>query len=306
MLLGLFLAIVISSGLEFLVDFLEKKGLPRTLGVILIFLSATVLAIFTIYTVVPLIIIDLNNAFSNLSKLSAEWPFLSVKATQSIGELVNRISQEVLGGSSSPIGALSDVLGGVLLGFSVLISSFYLSLSHDGVERFIKAVFPVDYESMALRVYERARRRIAFWFRTQILLSAVMAISVFAALTLLGVKYAFLLAILAGVSELVPLVGPILSGAAAVIAALVTSPQLALYTLGAFLVLHQIENHVLVPLLVGRNMGLHPVIVIIALLIGGEVGGVLGLLIAVPAAVLFQEIIEDWSGRKKSQELAFS
>lgn len=309
-LLGLFLAVIISSGLEFMVDFLEKRGLPRTLGVILIFLFAAFLVVVALYTVVPLILVDLNTALTQLNKLasSAWWgpivkPLVSFESTRSLGAFVNRISSQFLAGNVSPLGAISDVVGSMALAISVLISAFYLSLRREGVEDFIRAVIPADYEEPALRVYTRSRRRIGQWFRAQIVLSVVIGVSVIIALSILGVKYAFLLGLLAGIFELVPFVGPILSGAAAVIAALVTSPVLALWTLVIFVVLHQIESHILVPLIVGRSVGLHPVIVIVALLMGIELGGVFGMLISVPAAVVSQEVLEGWSG-KGPQEAA--
>jgi predicted PurR-regulated permease PerM len=110
------------------------------------------------------------------------------------------------------------------------------------------------------------------------------------------------LGIVAAVFEIVPFVGPILSGALAVLMALSVSVSLALYTLIAFLVIQQFESHVLVPLLMRRTLGLHPVIVIIALLIGAEVGSVLGVLISVPAAAVFEEALDEWSQKKRPKE----
>ncbi len=185
---------------------------------------------------------------------------------------------------------------------AVIVSSFYLSISRDGVERFIKAVLPADYEKSALSIYERSRKRIGFWFRTQIFLSLLIGLSVWGVLVLLGVRHAFLLGIAAAIFEIVPYVGPILSGALAVLMALSTSVSLALYTLIAFLIIQQLESHVLVPLLMRRAVGLHPVIVIIALLIGIEVGGVLGALISVPAAAVFEEALDEWSQKKRPKE----
>jgi len=305
-LLGLFLAIVISSGLEIVVDFLENRGLPRTLGVILIFLAVLLVFIILIYTVIPFVIASLNTVFSSFSRGTDAWwgPFINTKTSQSLGAFINRFSSEFLGEGSSPLGIFSDVLGGFGLAIAVLVSSFYLSVGRDGVERFIKVVFPTDYEAMALRVYERSRKKIGAWFRTQVLLSVGMGLLVWIALLVLGVKHSFLLGIIAGIFELVPFVGPILSGALAVLVAVTDSPVLALYTLIAFLALHQFESHVLVPILTNRAVGLHPVIVIIALLIGAQAGGVLGLLVAVPAAAVLQEIIEDWSGRKQPRGAA--
>lgn len=301
-LIGLFLAIIISSGLEVLVNFLERHKIPRTLGVILIFLLAIFLAIVVIYTVIPRIIVELNVVFSGLRETatSSVWgPLLDFKSSESFGAIVDRLSAEFFSGNISPLGIFSRTLGGFGLAVAVLVSSFYLSLSRDGVERFLKVVLPADYEKTGLRIYERSRKKMGFWFQTQILMSVVMGALVWGALAILGVKHAFLLGILAGIFELMPFVGPILSGAVAALVAFSSSAILALYTLIVFLALHQFESHVLVPVLMKKAVGLHPVIVIISLFIGAEVLGFLGVVIAVPAAVVFQEIIEEWSSKKR-------
>lgn len=301
-LLGLFLAIIISSGIEVLVNFLEKRGIPRTLGVILIFIIALLLIIILIYTVIPLIIIELNTVFSGFGKSAGNnfWASIfSASASKSVNAVITKLSESFFAGDISPLSWFSQTLGSFGLAVAVLISSFYLSLSRDGVERFIKAVMPLDYEKPALRIYERSRRKIGFWFQTQILLSVMLGVLVWGAMVLLGVKHAFLVGILAAVFEIVPFVGPILSGATAVLMALASSLTLAFYTLITFLAIQQLESHVLVPVLTRRSVGLHPVIVIIAILIGAEVGGVLGILISVPAAAVFQEVIEEWSVKKR-------
>jgi len=305
--LGLFLAIIISSGLESAVDFLERRGIPRTLGVILIFLFAVLLFIVVIYAIVPLVIVDLNSIFAGLdkSKSASPWATLfNLKASQSISAVVGKLSQELFSGNVSPIDLFSRILGSVGLAVAVLVSSFYLSLSRDGVERFIGAVFPGEPEKIAMRIYERSKRKIGSWFRTQILASLIMAVLVWGALMILGVKHAFLLGILAGLFEIVPFVGPIVSGAAAVLAALSDSAGLALYTLIVFLAIQQFEAHVLIPILTRRAVGLHPVIVIIAILIGAQIGGLFGVLIAVPAAAVFEEILEEWSSSKRANSVA--
>ncbi|OGZ01987.1 MAG: hypothetical protein A2946_00180 [Candidatus Liptonbacteria bacterium RIFCSPLOWO2_01_FULL_53_13] len=302
-LIALFLAVVISSGLEFIVNFFERRGIPRPLSVILIFLFAALAVILTVYAVIPRMLVEVNSVFSGIAKSTpATWwgPLVSIRATESFNSVITTISNRFFASTSSPFDTFSQVLGGFALAVSVIASAFYLSLSRDGVERFICAVFPLDYQENALRIYTRAIARIGRWFRTQILLSLIMGALVLVALLILGVKYAFLIALLTAFFEIVPYVGPIVSGSIAVLAALLTSPSLALYTLIVFLVIHQIENHILVPLLLGRNIGLHPVIVIIALLIGLEVGGFLGVLISVPAAVVIQEIAEGWAAGRRA------
>ena len=267
----------------------------------MIFLVSVVLVVFIIYAIVPLFIVELNTIFSTTGKTATGGLglLLSLKS-QSLSGSLAKLSSQFLNGSSSPIDFFSNALGSFTLAFAVIISSFYLSLSEDGVERFIKVVVPPDYEPQALKIYGHSRRLIGSWFRTQILLSLIMGITVWIGLALLGVPYAPLIAFIAGICELVPFVGPIISGAVGVVSALTVSSSLALYTLIFFLIAQQFESNLLVPILSRRSVGLHPVIVIIALLIGAEVGGFLGIVIAVPLAAIFQEVIQEWSSKKRA------
>jgi predicted PurR-regulated permease PerM len=305
--LGLFLAIIISSGLEGLVKLLERVGLPRSISVILIFLVSVLLIIFIIYSLVPIIIVELNTIFSNNGSAvpANSWmTLLSSKTSQSVSGLISKFSAQFFSGNTSPLDLFSNAIGSVGLAVAVILCSFYLSLSNDGVERFLKVVIPPDYEETALMLYEKSRKLIGSWFRTQILLSLVFGFTVWGGLALLHVKYAFLIAILAGLFELVPFVGPFLSGALAVISALSTSSTLAVYTLIFFIIAEQFEANILVPVLNQQIVGIHPVIVIVALLIGAEVGGILGIVISVPAAGIFQEVIQEWSTKQKQRRVA--
>jgi predicted PurR-regulated permease PerM len=261
--------------------------IPRSVGVILIFLGALVAFILFIYTFVPFVLVELNAVFGSAGKLN-------------MGSL-GAISGQFLSGQISPISVFSNFIGSFGLALAVIVSSFYLSIGHDGVERFLNVVTPPDYEETTMRIYARSKQLIGSWFRMQILLSVIMGFIVWVGLAILGVKYAFLIGVLAGCFELVPFLGPIMSGAVAIAAALITSTTLAIYTLIFFLIAQQFESHILVPLLSRRSVGLHPVIVIVALLLGAEMGGVLGIIIAVPTAAVFQEVIQDWSMKRRSQ-----
>lgn len=300
-LLALFLAVVISSGLEFIITFLESRGVPRTIGAILVFFGIVLVLVALAYIIIPLVILDANAIFSTVDKSAATYwfgPIVNFHGGQSVTLFLNRLYDQLFSGDISPINTFSDILGSLGLTIAVVFSSFYLSVSRDGVERFLRAVTPARYEHQVQGVYHRARHKVGYWFRTQILMSLVMAIMTYIALSILGVRHPFFLALLAGIFELVPVVGPIIAGAAAVVSALVISPALAFYTLLVFLVLQQFESHVMVPLLTRRTVGLHPVLVIIAILVGLEVEGLLGGLVAVPVAAVIQEIVSDWSSRK--------
>ena len=298
--LGLFLAIIIASGLEGIVDFLERFRIPRSIGVILIFFVFLGLVILFLYTILPLAFAEFNTLFSGTTSGALGDFFVALKSSKSVSSALGSLSATIFSGNTTPLDFFSNALGGFGLAAAVIISSFYLSLSHDGVERFIKVVMPADYEDVTLRVYERSKKKLGSWFRMQLLLSLVMGLMVWGGLTALGVNYAFFIGLLAAIFELVPFLGPILAGALAVVSALAISSTLAVYVLVFFVLLQQFESNILVPLLSRRSVGIHPVIAIIALLIGAEVGGILGIVIAVPAAAVFQEMIEEWSSKKRS------
>lgn len=300
--LGVFLAIIISSGLESIVDAMERIRLPRSVSVILIFLAALIALIVLIYTVVPFVLVEFNTIFAgtNAASLGGFGSFLmNLRASQSVSGAISKISSQFLSGNASPLDLFSNIVGSFGLAVAVIISSFYLSLGRDGVERFLEVVVPPDYEAVVMKVYQRSRKLIGSWFRMQMLASLIMGFIVWGGLTIIGVKYAFLIGVFAGIFELVPFLGPILAGSIAVVAALLTSTTLAFYTLIFFLLAQQFEANILIPLLSRRSIGLHPVIVIVALLIGAEIGGVLGIVISVPAAAVFQEVVQEWSTTKR-------
>lgn len=296
--LALFLAIAISSGLEFIIAYFEKK-IPRTLAVILVFLVCALFVAIVIYFIVPFLIGDLSILLSGLGNSSLKdfiTPFTTGDAN-SLTSWANSITVKILSGDLS-LGAFQGVFGGLTLGITILMVSFYLSLSRDGVERFLKSVVPEEEEESVMRIYARSMSKISFWVRTQVLLSFLIGVLVWAALFLLKVHHSLLVGILAAVFEIIPFVGPVVAGAIAVLFALLTSPSLAIYTLIVFILIQQFESNVLVPLLTRRTVGLHPVVVIVALLIGIEAAGLLGALVAIPAAAVFQEVVEDRGLRK--------
>lgn len=126
------------------------------------------------------------------------------------------------------------------------------------------------------------------YIRGQALVAVIMGLLVFAGMYLLGVDYPLVLGLLAALTETIPIIGPIIGAAPAIFLAYLMSPALAVKVVVFFLVIHQIENHVIVPKVMGRSIDLHPVTVIISLLIGGHLLGIVGMILAVPVAALLK------------------
>jgi predicted PurR-regulated permease PerM len=193
-------------------------------------------------------------------------------------------------------GAVRGVIGGIVGFLTILILTFYLLVDAGNIRQTFLRVFPkpqrqrVDVMTRAITV------KVSAWLGGQLLLGGVIGVTSAVGLWLLGVPFFYVLAVIAGIGELIPVVGPILSAIPAILVAATVSYQKALAVLIFFVVQQQFENHVLVPKVMERQVGVSAVMVIIALLIGGNLLGIMGALLAVPTAaivqVLFTEIID--------------
>lgn len=303
-LIALFLALVISSALDPLVSELERRKIPRILGTLMIFIAGIFLLGLIVYAIIPVAIEELSVLLSTFKDLQGSvFEFIDASTViESINQSLTKIADLLLSGGTSIADLGTKFLGGLTLTASVFVLSFYLTVGKDGVERFLIAVLPTAYEAKVLDLYGRIKRKMGRWLAGQIFLSFIVGFAAFLGLWLLGVKYSLLLGIIAGVLELVPFVGPIFSGALAVIVGLTSSLSLGFYTLVLFIVIQQLENQILAPTVTSWTTSLNPVVIIVSLMIGATVFGFVGLILAVPAAVLIHEVVEEWSADKSKRK----
>ncbi|PIR88755.1 MAG: hypothetical protein COU09_00460 [Candidatus Harrisonbacteria bacterium CG10_big_fil_rev_8_21_14_0_10_44_23] len=299
------LAIILSSALDPLVSKLEVKKIPRILGALAIYLAAFLLVAIVVYILVPVTLVEMNAFFSQSTEtLSNASASLTGVETQNfvlgIRDGLSEMTQSFIGGEVTIWNVLFKFLGGFVLAIAIFVLSFYMVIDRNGVKKFLITIAPTGFQGTVIDIYERVRQKISSWFLAQIFLSAIVGLAVFIGLWLLGVKYSLTLGILAAILEIVPYVGPIVSGGVAVLFALSSSPALAFWTVMLFILIQQLEAHLLVPSVMGRSTKLSPVVVLIALLIGGQVFGIIGVILAVPIAVTFQEILYHWSTQQNS------
>ena len=301
----LFLSIVISSAIDSPVSFLQRKRIPRILGTILIFLAVLAVISLLFYIIVPVSIFELKNLLANMDKM--EVPFLgkldTIALAEKLGEVLNGFGNVLVkGGVSSFLSVVSGIFGNIVFVLATFVLSFYLSVHQAGVEKFLRAILPMAREDYVVDIYLRVKKKLGFWLQGQLLLMFFVGFSSFLGLWILGVKYALILGIMAGLFEIVPIVGPIFVGALAFLAAVPESFSSGIYVILLFFLIQQLESHVVVPVVMGRIVGISPVVIVISLLAGSQIAGFVGLVLAVPAAVIFQEIIED-RDRKKPKSL---
>jgi len=191
------------------------------------------------------------------------------------------------------IGAVIGLAGGVFGLLTILILTFYMLVESDTIFRRFVRLFPVEQRLRVATVSSDISMKVSAWLGGQLLLGAIIGVTATVGLWLIGVPYYFVLGLIAGIGELIPMVGPLLSAIPAIVVALTVSPGLALATAVFFLGQQQFENHLLVPKLMERQVGVSAVTVIIALLIGGSLLGIVGALLAVPTAAALQVIIDE-------------
>lgn len=194
-------------------------------------------------------------------------------------------------------GTIWGVVGGIFGFLTILILTFYLLVEAAHLRQGLIRLFPRARRARVEKASRDITLKVSAWLGGQVLLGTIIGVTTAIGLWLLGIPFFYVLALIAGIGELVPIVGPILSAIPALAIAATISWNKALFVLIFFIVQQQFENHILVPKVMGRQVGISPVMVILALLIGGNLLGILGALLAVPTAaiiqVLFTEVTSD-------------
>lgn len=191
-------------------------------------------------------------------------------------------------------GAVFGILGGLFGLLTILILTFYLLVEADNLRASFLALFPKRQRPRIEKASRTATIKISAWLSGQLLLGTIIGITAAIGLWLMGVPYFYVLALIAGIGEMIPVVGPLVSAAPAVAVAATISWQKALMVAGFFLIQQQFENHVLVPKIMERQVGISAVGVILALLIGGSLLGVLGAILAIPTAAILHVVVQEF------------
>lgn len=297
----LFLALIIVSAINPVVTWLQNKKLPRIFGVLLVYIVGLLILSTIIYLVVP----PLAQQIRDLSKTFPESFSLDYYETQygfggdypeiaeNVKIFLRDISQKLEVFSSSFAGAMINLFGGIISMVLILVISFYLSVQEEGIKNFFRSLIPVNHQPYIFHLWSRTEFKMGRWLQGQFLLGLLVGLLTFIGLYILGVEYALVLAIIAGLFELIPYVGPVLAAIPAVIFGASQSLTLGLWVILLYVFIQQLENHVLVPKVMQRAVSLNPIIIIIAMLTGAKLAGFIGILIAVPVAAILAEIFYD-------------
>ncbi len=304
-------ALVIASGISPFANWLDERGFPRVIGVLALYLVMLALAVVVLSLVVPYISDDISRLISVLPKVVAQVSSSLQTAQQAspqyldflseVQNILSSLSSYLQQASQSVVGLIVSVFGGAFSFVAILIISFYLSVTRKGVETFLGSVVPEKYEGYVISLWKRTEAKVGKWLQGQLLLGLIVGLIVYIGLSLLHVRFALLLSLLIMVLELVPMVGPVVAAVPAVFLAFLQSPSLGIFVIIFYVIVQQLENHVLVPLILGKSLNLNPVVVIIALLVGENLAGIPGMILAVPISTIIVEMLDDVARQKESR-----
>lgn len=309
-------AIIIASAIEPLVLWAARRKIPRLFMVLLVYIgSALLLAGLFYFLLLPLIsemssfirtLTIYTNSIANGGVLSdlfvnqnlfsgIDTPILIRELSSYLNSFTNFLSQGIFS-------SLSLIFGGLLNFALILVLSFYLVVQEDGISKFLKIITPIKHEHYVVDLWRRSQAKIGLWMQGQLLSSALVMMLVYIGLLLIGVPHALLLAVLAGVLELIPLFGATLAAIPALFISYITGGlSMFLFVGGLYIVVQQLEGNLIYPMVVKKVVGVPPMISILALVIGGSLAGFLGVLVSVPVAAAAMEFIADLERQKAAQ-----
>lgn len=290
--LMVFLAFILMSALNPAVDRLEKLKIPRSIAILILYLLIVAVVGLTLGIVVPPLAIQTGNLIRSLPE------------SLSHIELFNTNQQAITEQLLVQIGSLPqdllritfDFFGNIISVLTTLVISFYLLLERKNLNKYLGILLGKNSPDLVLKTITEIERRLGGWVRGELFLMLCVGVFTYIGLIVLGIDNALPLAIIAGLLEIVPNIGPTISAVPAVLIALTIHPFKAIATIALYFLVQLAENHLLVPNIMKRAVGVNPLVSIIGLIIGFKIYGPMGAIISIPLIIMIHTIVVNLQG----------
>ena len=294
----LFISFVLMSAFNPAVNKLEKLKIPRLLGIIIVYLLVILALGVSIAGVIPPLV---DQTATLISRLPDYFQSLRLPA----------IDQDIISSQISQLGSipanLLKLTVSIFNNFTALlviaVVTFYFLIERKNLDHYLAVLFGGDGKDKAKTFIDKLEHRLGGWVRAQLTLMVIIGVMSYIGLRLLGIEFALPLAILAGILEIVPNIGPVLSAIPAVLAGLVISPLMGLAVVALYFLVQQLENTLIVPQIMARGVGVRPLVVIISLAIGLKLGGLVGVVLAIPFMLLLRITVSEFFSSERFKKL---
>jgi predicted PurR-regulated permease PerM len=301
-LIALFVAFILTTAINPVVDRLQKYKVPRAVSALGIFVIIFGLLALLVRLIIPPIANQLVEIAQQLPSLYeiATTRIIDLRDTlpesvqANIQNFLQSLASSLQAGAVSGAGAISGFFGGFFSLITIFVLTFYMTVQENSIKKMVKGVFPKRHHAYMATVVARVEEKLGAWVRGQLMLSLIIGFAVFVGLAAIGVEYALVLAILAGIMELFPIIGVIIAIIPALFLAFTQSPPLALGVLILYTIIQQLENNLIVPKVMQKAVGLNPMVILVAILIGAKLAGIMGVLLAVPVVTTISIFFKDF------------
>jgi predicted PurR-regulated permease PerM len=304
-LLIVYVSIVLAIGFSPIVRIIERqrvlpvaKRIPRWLAILVLYLAILGSVALVIVLVFPPLVRQASALWDNLPAMFERvQQFLLSKGWLKEHLTMREAVERAPGGGGDAVGkvagAVANVAGGLFGVVTILILTFYMLVDSWALREFALRLFPKRSRARVDAASRVVMTKVSAWLGGQLLLAGSIGATSAVGLWALGIPFFYVLALLSAVGEMIPIIGPILSAIPAIAVASTLGLKKVLFVVIFFVLQQQLENHILVPKIMSRQVGLSPVTVITSLLIGGSLMGIVGAILAVPTAAILQVVASE-------------
>lgn len=304
LMVSLVLALFLTYLLNPLVNAMERRGTPRTYAILLAYLALSFVVAGIFLYIMPRVIkqlyilevtipIYITQTQQILQSLQEQFSVLNIPegVRQIINQRIVLLEEYGLQWVRNAVTILIGLVGYIFRIILAPVLAFYLLKDYDAISAKVVAWLPAEYRDDITGLFKQINQVLASFIRGYLLVAAIISVLTTIAMVLLGVDFALMLGLIAGVTELIPYFGPVIGAVPAIAIALLESKWMALKVAIAFVIIHQLEGNIISPKIMSDKVGLHPLLVILSLLAGGELYGLMGMVLAVPCAAVLKVIL---------------
>ena len=284
--------------LEPFVAKLAEEGVPRPVSVIVLYLAILAVIGLVIYYIIPPVATQVKELALNIPYYTDRISQIDFgSATSTVSNFLDQITSKLSTVAGGLINAIISIFGGIVSAVTVFVLTYYFSVEEETVKKSVIKIIPESNRQKLIETIDKVSIKLGDWLRGVLTLMIVVGVVDGAALWILGVPFALTLGIISGLLEVIPVVGPIFAALTAAFVAFISGIALwkIIVILGIYILVQQLENNILVPKIMQKAVGLSPVVVILAILIGNKLLGLGGAILAIPIAAGIQVLLYEYT-----------
>jgi len=290
----IFLSVILLSALLRPVEWLDSRRVPRVLSVLIVYILVISLISFALGIIVPPLVSQTSDFVTRLPQIVGTINDFLVFNKIPVEDISGVIAAQIQSITRNFISISTAIFSSIFLILTIFVFTFYLLLEWKSFVRLLTSPFAGKQEKKIINLVAKVENGLGQWLRGQLALSIIVGVLIYIGLRILDIPYALPLALVAGIFEIIPIVGPIISAIPAVLVGLTIAPIMGLAVAALFFIVQQLENNLIVPMVMSKVIGLQPPVVIIALLIGAKIAGIGGAFLAVPVLVVAKIVVKEF------------